>query len=135
MRLLAVLLSVTVLVAGLPLSVTASYNVEDEPLLRYGRVALAEEPNADSLLFAYDQIVAGVAVAATEINLYDRKVSIDELSMAMEAIRSDYPEFFWMGSRSSYSDSGSYVRTVYFQYTKTGQALETKQCKKLSLNG
>ena len=77
----------------------------------YGRSALAKLNNATALLYAYDQITAGVEVSAIDISVYDgiTPISVDQISAAFYAMKCDRPDFFWLGS--GYSCQYNY-RTV-----------------------
>ncbi len=116
---------VAVLLAAVPLSAVAK--VVEPPLLRYGRVALAEENRAETLLYAYDRLVEAVADTVETVWLDEapEAVAIDELSLVYEAVISDYPEFFWVSGAYTYSIWGDRVLAVYPQYDMTGEALET----------
>lgn len=75
----------------------------------YGRAALAEMANSTALLYAYDQITAGVAASETEISVYNGTNAITEegFKVAFNAYLRDHPEHFWLGNTYSY----------YFNYT------------------
>ena len=77
----------------------------------YGRSALAKLNNATALLYAYDQITAGVEVSAIDISVYDgiTPISVDQISAVFYAMKCDRPDFFWLGS--GYSCQYNY-RTV-----------------------
>ena len=73
----------------------------------YGREALAKMDNKDALLYAYDQIVAGVETCQEKIQIYPAggtpSVSIPELQMVMDAYTRDHTEHFWLEGKYSIS--------------------------------
>ena len=84
----------------------------------YGRDQLAGLNNAAALLYAYDQIVAGVESATEKITIYNgtNAISSAELKTVMHAYLRDHAEHFWMG--------GSYTTTsVYAQFYHDMQIL------------
>lgn len=91
----------------------------------YGRTVLAELNNAEGLLYAYDKISEGISDLAATVFLSDAPSTIDgdELYMVYEAIQSDFPEYFWLDSRYSYSGNS---RVISFtpSYTMSGSTLE-----------
>jgi len=95
----------------------------------YGREALAQLANKDALLYAYDQIVAGVEVSAAKIQIYpegtESQVSIAELQMVMDAYTRDHTEHFWLGSKYSisYSKSSGNAKSIKPTYTFIGDEL------------
>ena len=92
----------------------------------YGRQQLAGLPNSVALLYAYDQIVAGVEVAEATIFIYDgvHAISAEELVMVMDAYRRDYAHHFWIGNSYSYSYNSTTCTKMVMQYILTGSALE-----------
>ncbi|MBQ4333487.1 MAG: hypothetical protein IJC33_06895 [Clostridia bacterium] len=66
----------------------------------YGRDQLTSMANATALLYAYDQIVAGVEASADTISVYNGTDALtkDELSMVVDVYRRDYAHHFWLGN-------------------------------------
>lgn len=96
----------------------------------YGREALGKMANKDALLYAYDQLVAGVETSLEKIQIYPvggtPEATIDEMKMVMDAYTRDHPEHFWLDGKYSISykrDSGmaSAIKPVY---TMSGANLE-----------
>ena len=92
----------------------------------YGRSQLATMPNSAALLYAYDQIAAGVEISAESIEVYNGvdALSKDELRMVMDAYRRDYAHHFWLGNGYSYSSAATTVFSVIPQYIMSGEELE-----------
>lgn len=105
-RICAALLCALLLVVSFPLTAFADTNTERaasltvDPALYYGREALATLPNAEALLYAYDQIVAGVGASQALISIYDgtHPLSQAELVTVMDAYRRDHVEQFWLAN-------------------------------------
>ena len=95
----------------------------------YGRSQLAGMTNSTALLYAYDQIAAGVAVCAESIDIYNGvdPLSKDALRMVMDAYIRDYAHHFWLGNSYSYSSSSETVLQILPQYIMTGTELEDAQ--------
>ena len=68
--------------------------------LYYCREQLKTLDNSEALLFAYDNIVAGIDAYADEIIISNKqyKLTHDEFKMVLEATRRDHTEQFWMGT-------------------------------------
>jgi len=88
----------------------------------YGREALGKMANKDALLYAYDQLVAGVETSLEKIQIYPAggtpEASIEEMKIVMDAYTRDHPEHFWLDGKYSISykkDSGmaSAIKPVY----------------------
>ena len=92
----------------------------------YGRTQLATMPNSTALLYAYDQIVAGVEASAESIEVYNGidAISPVELEMVMEVYRRDYAHHFWLSNTYSYSSTSATVVSVMPQYILSGTELE-----------
>lgn len=98
----------------------------------YGRTALSVLSNADALLFAYDQIAAGVEETAESINVYNgiKYISRTELTMVMDAYRRDYVQHFWVGNSYSFSRfDDSRILSVLPTYLMTGDELAAARAK------
>ena len=95
--------------------------------LYYCRAQLGDLPNGKALLYAYDSIVAGIDACAEEI-LFDNDkypLSVDEFKLALEAVRRDHTEQFWLHTEYSYfkNDNGSIAKMIP-QYLFVGEELE-----------
>lgn len=133
-RVLAILLAISLLLCAAPqLTPTASAaesSITVQDPLRYGWRVLAQMDNADGLLFAYEKLVEGIRDSQSQIVVYDQYHSIAaaELTTVLDAVRSDYPEFFWFGLGCSYySDSSGCVTKIIPCYTMSGEQLEEAQ--------
>lgn len=91
----------------------------------YGRGVLATLPNAEALLYAYDQLVEGIAVSAETITVYDgtHPLTETELATVMDVYRRDHTEHFWYGSSYQYSYSNVSIVSVTPTYTVSGDVL------------
>ena len=95
--------------------------------LYYCRGQLEELPNGKALLFAYDSIVAGIDACAEEIIVGNdkHKLSLDEFKLALEAVRRDHTEQFWLHTEYSYfSDGNGNVTKIVPRYLFIGEELE-----------
>ncbi len=92
--------------------------------LYYCREQLKTMNNSEALLFAYDNIVAGIDACAEEIVISNNqyKISPDEFEMVLEATRRDHTEQFWMG-------------TTYTPYTNLDETVLTKFLPTYSMSG
>ena len=92
--------------------------------LYYCREQLKTLSNSEALLFAYDNIVAGIDACAEEIVISNNqyKISPDEFEMVLEATRRDHTEQFWMG-------------TTYTPYTSLNGSVLTKIVPTYSMSG
>ena len=129
-RLSAFLLVLVVLLLTLPVAVptVAAAEPQDGPppfTDYYCREALKALPNATALLYAYDQMVAGVEMSLAEITVYNgvNPISYEELEIAMDAYRRDHAEHFWLGSTFSVSYDSTTVHRVIPNYLLSGDAL------------
>ena len=127
-RIISILLAVALLLCAAPqISLTANATAQtgSEPLY-YGKQVLSRMSNSANLLFAYEQLAAGVANAKSSITMYDSThfISAKDVSTVMTAMRSDHPEYFWLSSGYSYSEnsSGKLIQ-VSPGYTMTGATL------------
>jgi hypothetical protein len=93
----------------------------------YGRYALSLEPNAQALLYAYDQIYEGVEASKDTIKIYDEKhpISADELYTVFDAYTRDHTEQFWLGNSYSYSYTSTTVIEFMPNYLMSGNKLAT----------
>lgn len=95
--------------------------------LYYCRAQLETLPNSEALLFAYDNIVAGVDAYATDIEISneEHKLTLDEFLMVLDATRRDHTEQFWLHNQYSYAPHPKgHVVTMYPQYLMTKEELE-----------
>ncbi len=95
--------------------------------LYYCRAQLGDLPNGEALLFAYDNIVAGIDACAEEITISNDKYQLylDEFQLALEAVRRDHTEQFWLSTAYSYTpDSSGYIANMLPEYLMTGAELE-----------
>ncbi len=94
----------------------------------YGRAALAEMPNSTALLYAYDQITAGVAACETEISVFNgtNAITKEEFKVAFVSYLRDHPEHFWLGNTYSYyfNHTDGTVRSLLPIYIMSGTELE-----------
>ena len=120
---LATLLAVVLVLGVCPVCTAAAESVYTD---YYGREALAKLPNAPSLLYAYDQIAAGIENTISPISVSNgtNTLSAEELDVVMDAYRRDYAHHFWLGNRYSYSHSGGNVSKVMPDYLLQGDVLE-----------
>ena len=92
----------------------------------YGRTALASLDNSTALLYAYDQLVKGIGASQQEISVYDGKnpISIDEISIVLDAYGRDHTYHFWLGNSYSISYNSTSILKVLPAYIMEGTALE-----------
>lgn len=93
----------------------------------YGRSALEKLPNAEALLYAYDNIAKGVEASLDSISVYNGKsyISLTELRIVLDVYQRDYAHHFWLGKKYSYSYYDENRITEYMpQYTMSGETLE-----------
>ena len=112
-------------------SVTASaytVNEQNESDVYYCREALQTLPNSDSLLYAYDQLVAGVEASLDKISVYDsqHEITSHELEVVYDAYTRDHTEHFWLGKQYTFLHVGGSdaVREVRPVYTLSGSRLD-----------
>lgn len=95
--------------------------------LYYCRAQLEKLPNGAALLFAYDNIVAGIDACAEEIVISNKQyqLTMDEFQLALEAVRRDHTEQFWLHTSYSYvPDSAGNIVKMLPQYLFVGAELE-----------
>ena len=115
-------LSLLLILALIPVGSVAE---GDDLDLYYCRTALAKLPNAKALLYAYDQVVAGVEESLEEIKVYNDAdpISVDELRTVMDAYRRDHTEQFWFGNSYRISYNSTSVLKILPTYVMEGEAL------------
>ena len=93
----------------------------------YGGDALSALTNSTALLYAYDQIAAGVEASAETITVYNGTDAITqaELEMVMDAYRRDYAHHFWLGNSYRIAANSTSMVSIMPTYTMTGTDLET----------
>lgn len=106
----------------IPVVLTADSTVD-----YYGRTALSALPNATALLYAYDQLAAGVEVSASSITVYNGTdpLTLAELQTVLDAYRRDYTYHFWLDNGYSYYSNSTTVTKIVPKYLLSGTALET----------
>lgn len=111
--------------------VTTAYAAQSDdagfaPAPYYGREALSKLDNKDALLYAYDQIVAGVEISAEEIAVVkdDFAISLKEIEMVFDAYVRDHTEHFWLGNSYGRSYNSATVLTIQPSYILSGSELE-----------
>lgn len=92
----------------------------------YGRSALSALPNATALVYAYDQLAAGVEACAESITVYNGTdpITFAEFKVALDAYTRDYAHHFWLGSNYRYGSNSETVVYILPTYTMTGTELE-----------
>lgn len=112
-------------VAALAFSLVLGAHASEGGIEYYGRAALSREPNSVALLYAYDQLVAGVESADAEISVWDgaHSLSSAELGEVYDAYTRDHTEHFWLAGSYSYTMTAETVKTVEPTYTMTGGEL------------
>ncbi|MBQ9784553.1 MAG: hypothetical protein IJW29_03530 [Clostridia bacterium] len=133
-RIAGVLACIALLVSAMPVLSQAlgdGFDGESQPLApgtfvcRIARDGLATLPNAEALLYAYDQIVAGVEVCAEEISIKSDygKLSTDDVALVADAYRRDHAEHFWIGSTYTMRGTTDAVTVYVPSYELSGEAL------------
>ena len=97
----------------------------------YGRSALAKMSNAKVLLYAYDQIAAGVEASSESITIYDgvNAITKAELKMAYDAYYYDYSQHFWLGNSYSIGSNSVTATRILPSYTMSGAELTAARQK------
>ncbi len=133
-RFFGVLLVLPVLLQMLPIaSLASNEGLEGEELplspdafvCQMARDGLATLPNAEALLYAYDQLVAGVEVCAESISIKSPSgaLSTEDVAIVTDAYRRDHAEHFWIGSSYSMRGTADAVTVIEPRYELTGEAL------------
>ncbi len=127
-RLLIALCCLVLLVQLLPIVPMAeTVDVGTVPQeLYYCREALKTLENSEALLFAYDNIVAGIDACAEEIIISNSQYQISpaEFEMVLEATRRDHTEQFWMGGSYTPKDDGYVFWSLKPTYLMKGKELQ-----------
>lgn len=98
-KVLILFFSLVIIMLSLPFS--ASANAEN----RFGRSILSSMPNGAAMVGAYDELNAGCSEAKKEIRLENR-IDEDQLSYVVNALCTDYPEYFWLTGGYQYTRIG-----------------------------
>ena len=93
----------------------------------YGRKALSGLSNSKALLYAYDQLVKGIADSKAEISVYNgtNPITMDEIRIVVDAYGRDHTYHFWLGNSYSASYNSTSVLKVLPNYIMTGASLES----------
>ncbi|MBQ9131839.1 MAG: hypothetical protein IJX62_05145 [Clostridia bacterium] len=115
----------TAILTPLPASATTSVENEAAEEPYYGRWVLSTLPNAEALLYAYDQLVEGIEACAETVTVYDgtHPLTEAELKTVMDAYRRDQAGHFWYGSSYQYSYTSASIVSVSPAYTMSGEVL------------
>lgn len=139
---IALLLLLALILSAMPISAQAdsAAPMDAEPvstaavlpdtLEYYGRSVL-ESMNKPALLYAYDQIAAGVETALPAIDVYNdtQPITKDELQLVVELYRADYAHHFWLGNSYNMSYNSKTVLLIYPAYLLTGDALTAAKAR------
>lgn len=91
--------------------------------LYYCRTELANLPNGQNLVAAYDRLVEGINETKSEIKI---QLSEEEFKLVLDATRRDHTEQFWMGSTYAMTPSAydeTFIETIQPTYTMSGTEL------------
>lgn len=135
-KILAIALSFAMLLSLLSVAVVAeapaatavapAAKAQSQPVMRYGRSVLAQQPNAAHVLCVYDRIVESLStnLVPTPINTtYNgARMSFDDAFEIYQFVLADYPEFFFVGL--TLSGSGD---TIIPEYWSTGAERQADQ--------
>ncbi len=92
----------------------------------YCRAQLEKLPNGQALLHVYESLVAGIDACADEIAISNEnhKVTLDEFLLALEAVRRDHTEQFWLATSYQYiKDASGNVAKMLPEYLMMGDEL------------
>lgn len=97
----------------------------------YGRSALEDLPNAQTLIYAYDCIVEGVERSEESISVHNgtTPITTDEIKTVIDAYRRDHTEHFWLGNSYSMSYTEETVLSVKPTYIMSGEELEVARAE------
>ena len=95
----------------------------------YGREQLSSLPNSVALLYAYDQIVSGMARTEMSISVYDgvHPISRKEINTVFDTYMRDHAEHFWTDGAYSMRYNSETVLSVEPVYTVTGEDLNRER--------
>ena len=145
-RILSVGLSIAMLLSLLPGTALAMETVETDPEMSYVGTTQAEtladieiryggQKLDGALQSAYQALASGIGKAEVSIDVQSYNLSTDNLNIVMNAVLSDYPEYFWIGEKAteggigyySYSINGAIVTSVTPTYNGYANNLETSR--------
>lgn len=114
-----------VLLSAMGTAAHAAQAEEFDAVPYYGRQALSELDNSDALLYAYDQLVAGVETCAETIDVVrdGDTISLDEIQTVFSTYTRDHAEHFWLGNAYSMRGSEESVVSISPSYTMSGNEL------------
>ena len=132
-KIISVLLAAIMTVAVMPVFTFAEteeapilYSKVDTPFTDYyGRSVLAAMENSTALLYAYDQIAAGVEASASEISVYNGVDVLTEemFHVAFDAYLSDYAHHFWLAKSYTLYTNGTSIVRIDPEYLMSGEVL------------
>ncbi len=96
---------------------------------RFGKRILLQMEDADALVYAYEQLVAGCNNTSEMVDLQHQTYtySVTMVQTVYEMVQRDYPELFWMNGAYSYGVIENNVVAIYPNYLFTGDELEAAQ--------
>lgn len=122
-RILAILLVVVLLALFAPATLATN---QDDPWSvhehdYYGRNLLEEMTDSAALLYAYDQLAAGVELGAESISVYNGTdpLTSENWAMVLDLYKRDYTQHFWVDEFSVTSNSDT-ILSVSPTYSFTG---------------
>ncbi len=92
----------------------------------YGRKWLSGRSDGAVMTKLYDAIAVGVGEMQPSISLPDG-VTEDQLTLAWECYRADYPQHFWLGTEYSFSVQGEKILSVSPGYSMSSSEKTTAQ--------
>lgn len=115
----------------IPCFAFVSTGAEIQDGMYYCREALSTLPEGEKLVYAYDKIAEGVAVSASEINVYNGvdPISAEEVKIVYDAYRRDRTEHFWLGNSYTYSYNSDTVLAIKPDYIISGEELTNAKIK------
>ena len=127
-RMLSIALCCVLLLSMIPrASADEGAAVQPRSVSYYGREQLAAMANATALLYAYDQLVAGVEATLDTIEIHNGTdpISSEEVEIVMDAYIRDYTHHFWLGNSYSIMATAETCVSVKPSYLYTGAQLKT----------
>lgn len=110
---------IAIVLSLLPVAVSAGQFTD-----YYGRKALAQLPNSEALLYAYDKIaVAAEARDETPVEVYDgaHALTANELDTVMDVYRRDFAHHFWFSGGYSYTYNEDTILSVTLGYLMSAE--------------
>lgn len=102
----------------------------------YGRRLLENMSNSAALLYAYDQLAAGVEISASSISVYNGsdELSFSDWGMVLDIYKRDYGQHFWVNDFSLTSNTNT-ILTVNPSYSFEGTRLtQARQLFDIAVN-